>query len=51
MSEFPAPPTARAAVLYHFCRMQLPAVVLPFRPFQTHLTRTFRLFAAKRPRT
>ena len=49
MSEFPAPPTARAAVLYHYCRMQLPAVVMSFPRFTDHLVRTFRLFAAKSP--
>jgi RNA polymerase sigma factor (sigma-70 family) len=47
MSEILAPPTARAAVLYHYCRLQLPAVVLPFPRFQAHLTRTFRIYAAK----
>jgi RNA polymerase sigma factor (sigma-70 family) len=47
MSEILAPPTARAAVLYHYCRLQLPAVALPFPKFQAHLVRTFRIFAAK----
>jgi RNA polymerase sigma factor (sigma-70 family) len=49
MSEPTAPPAARTALLYHFCRMQLPAVVLPFAKFTSHLTRTFHLFAAKSP--
>jgi RNA polymerase sigma factor (sigma-70 family) len=49
MSEPPAPPAARTALLYHYCRMQLPAVVLPFPRFLTHLGRTFQLFAAKSP--
>jgi RNA polymerase sigma factor (sigma-70 family) len=47
MSEPPAPPAARSALLYHFCRLQLPGVVLPLDRFRSHLTRTFELFAAK----
>jgi RNA polymerase sigma factor (sigma-70 family) len=47
MSEPTAAPAARTALLYHYCRMQLPAVVLPFGRFQAHLSRTFNLFAAK----
>ena len=47
MSELPAPPTARAAVLYHYCRMQLPAVVLPPEACDRHLDRTFALYRRK----
>jgi hypothetical protein len=47
MSEPPALPPARTALLYHYCRMQLPAVVMRFDRFQAHLTRTFKLYAAK----
>lgn len=47
MSEPPAPPAARTLLLYHYCRLQLPAVVLPYPQFAQHLGRTFRLFAAK----
>jgi RNA polymerase sigma factor (sigma-70 family) len=49
MSEQNAPPAARTALLYHYCRMQLPAVVLSADTFVAHLTRTFNLFAAKSP--
>lgn len=49
MSEPTAAPAARTALLYHYCRMQLPAVVLPFGRFKPHLARTFGLFAAKSP--
>ena len=41
------PPAARTALLYHFCRLQLPAVALPFDKFQKHLQRTFDLYRAK----
>jgi len=47
MSEPAAPPAARSALLYHYCRMQLPSVVLPPARFTAHLIRTFQLFAAK----
>jgi RNA polymerase sigma factor (sigma-70 family) len=47
MSEFPAPPAARAELLYHYCRLQMPAVVLPRTRFVEHLGRTIRLFASK----
>lgn len=49
MSEFPAPPVARTEVLYHYCRLQFPSVVLSRAKFTEHLSRTFRLFAAKTP--
>jgi RNA polymerase sigma factor (sigma-70 family) len=35
------------ALLYHFCRMQLPAVALPAAAFDRHLDRTFALFRRK----
>jgi RNA polymerase sigma factor (sigma-70 family) len=47
MSEIPAPPTARSTLLYHYCRLQLPSVALRFDRFQGHLTRTYKIFAAK----
>lgn len=47
MADEPAPPAARVHLLYHYCRMQLPSVVLPFAKFQSHLERSRRLFAAK----
>src|SRR5262245_42427693 len=47
MSESNAPPAARTALLYHYCRMQLPAVVLAADRFVAHLVRTFNLFAGK----
>src|SRR5262245_54935216 len=36
-------------LLYHFCRLQLPAVRLPHGVFQKHLQRTFALFRVKVP--
>jgi RNA polymerase sigma factor (sigma-70 family) len=36
-------------VLFHFCRLQLPAIRLPDADFRRHLDRTFRLFAPKAP--
>jgi RNA polymerase sigma factor (sigma-70 family) len=38
---------AQKALLYHFCRVQLPAVALPFARFESHLQRTFQLFRSK----
>jgi RNA polymerase sigma factor (sigma-70 family) len=43
----PPPPQGRVALLYHFCRMQLPGVVLPFERFRHHLERTFTLYRDK----
>jgi hypothetical protein len=47
----PPPPTpadrGRVALLYHFIRLQLPAVRLPEPAFRGHLDRTFRLFVPK----
>jgi RNA polymerase sigma factor (sigma-70 family) len=39
----------RTKVLYHFCRLQLPAVLLTFDRFDSHLQRTFELYRAKEP--
>ncbi len=39
----------RTQLLYHFCRLQLPALALPRAAFERHLTRAFALAAAKRP--
>ena len=39
----------RVALLYHFCRLQLPGVRLPEPKFHGHLDRTFRIFHAKTP--
>lgn len=47
MADQPAPPPARVLVLYHYCRMQLPAVVIPLPRFQAHLDRCYKLFTAK----
>lgn len=35
------------AVLYHFCRLQLPTITLSERHFERHLERTYQLFVAK----
>ena len=39
----------RELLLYHFCRLQLPAVRLALPSFQAHLQRTFEVFRAKTP--
>src|SRR5438105_5238721 len=39
----------RRALLYHFCRMQLPAVSLAAAEFERHLDRTFALYRRKTP--
>ena len=51
-TPFPSPPlsqadAARVTILYHFCRLQLPAITIPESTFRTHLTRTFTLYNAK----
>jgi len=48
----PSPPTslpspARKALLYHFCRLQLPVVALAIAAFDRHLQRTFDLYRSK----
>ncbi len=47
-----APPAATLprALLYHFCRVQRPAVALSPSAFERHLQRCFELFRAKRAR-
>ncbi|HJT76024.1 MAG TPA: sigma-70 family RNA polymerase sigma factor [Gemmataceae bacterium] len=42
--------TAQKALLYHFCRLQLPAVRLAEPHFDRHLLRTYELYRAKRER-
>jgi RNA polymerase sigma factor (sigma-70 family) len=37
----------QTALLYHFCRLRLPAVTLPLPPFEQHLQRAFELYHAK----
>jgi RNA polymerase sigma factor (sigma-70 family) len=49
------PPTAdglglRALLVYHFCRLRLPGVTLPFAPFREHLERAHAMYQAKRGR-
>jgi RNA polymerase sigma factor (sigma-70 family) len=39
----------REMLLYHFCRLQLPAVRLPLDTFLKHLQRTFELYRPKAP--
>jgi RNA polymerase sigma factor (sigma-70 family) len=55
MSHDPANGAALApgarALLYHFCRLQLPAVRLPVAAFERHLPRAFELYRTKRERT
>jgi RNA polymerase sigma factor (sigma-70 family) len=50
ISPAPAPDADRAApkaVLYHFCRLQVPALAMPPTDFERHLDRTFDLYRAK----
>jgi RNA polymerase sigma factor (sigma-70 family) len=47
MAQAQASPT-HAALLYHFCRLRLPAVALPVAAFARHLERAFELAGAKR---
>lgn len=42
-----APEQARVGLLFHFCRLQLPAVALTESAFRTHLERTYRLLLGK----
>ncbi len=37
----------RVTILYHFCRLQLPAISIAEPLFRTHLTRTFTLYNSK----
>src|SRR5438876_7327590 len=39
----------RELLLYHFCRLQLPAIRLPMDSFRRHLQRTYELYLAKTP--
>jgi RNA polymerase sigma factor (sigma-70 family) len=39
---------ARVKLLYHFCRLRLPAVGLPLEAFERHLHRAYELHTAKR---
>jgi RNA polymerase sigma factor (sigma-70 family) len=41
----------RTRLLYHFCRLQLPALALPPAVFDRHLRRAFALFGAKRTKS
>ena len=43
--------SVQTALLYHFCRLRLPAVTLPLAVFEHHLRRAFDLFQAKRARS
>jgi RNA polymerase sigma factor (sigma-70 family) len=40
----------RTRLLYHFCRLQLPALALPPSVFERHLRRAFALYGGKRAR-
>jgi RNA polymerase sigma factor (sigma-70 family) len=40
-------PTTAQDLLYHFCRLQLPAVTLSLAAFNRHLERTYDLYRAK----
>jgi RNA polymerase sigma factor (sigma-70 family) len=45
--QTPAEHGPQTTLLYHFCRLQLPAVVLPPTAFEHHLQRTFQLYQTK----
>jgi RNA polymerase sigma factor (sigma-70 family) len=47
MTDIPADLRPRTQLLYHFCRLQLPAVGLPAEACARHLRRTFALYQAK----
>jgi RNA polymerase sigma factor (sigma-70 family) len=47
LAPLPAPVQARFTLLYHFCRLQLPAIALEMAKSQRHLQRTFELFRTK----
>jgi RNA polymerase sigma factor (sigma-70 family) len=47
MTQSAAPPGNRVFILYHFCRLQLPAVAVPHTQLQQHLHRTFSLYRSK----
>jgi RNA polymerase sigma factor (sigma-70 family) len=40
----------QTTLLYHFCRLRLPAVALPRDAFERHLRRAFEMYRAKRAR-
>src|SRR5436190_13495895 len=42
-----SPSPARKALLYHFCRLQLPSVALASTAFDRHLQRTFEVYRSK----
>lgn len=42
-------PSARIAVLYHYCRLQLPGIPVPLPQFRRHLERSIELYRAKTP--
>jgi RNA polymerase sigma factor (sigma-70 family) len=46
MAEAPAKQVQRA-LLYHFCRLRLPAVALPLPRFEHHVERVFELYRVK----
>src|SRR5262249_28869811 len=40
----------QAGRLYHFCRLRLPGVALPFASFERHLTHAFEQYSAREAR-
>jgi RNA polymerase sigma factor (sigma-70 family) len=47
MSQSLSPPLHQVFVVYHFCRLQLPAVGIPPTTLERHLHRTYMLYRAK----
>jgi RNA polymerase sigma factor (sigma-70 family) len=50
MSDDARPPDAQTCLLYHFCRLRLPAVALPLAAFERHLRRGWGLYEARQAR-
>jgi len=42
-----SPPNARQALLFHYCRMQMPSIGLSSARFREHLERTYAIFQSK----
>jgi hypothetical protein len=47
LSDGRAPHGPQTALLYHFCRLQLPGIALSLEAFERHLQRTYQLYSAR----
>jgi hypothetical protein len=41
------PPGPQTALLYHFCRLQLPGIALSVEAFERHIRRSYQLYSAR----